>query len=470
MFDSEFAAVDDAAVVAAIEQCHREEAMAGARRLAAIAELARRHVDDDDDRAFDGWDCASGEVAAAMTVSHRKASAQMRIAIALRDRLPRVAALYWRGALSTRVVSAITCRTRLVEDADAIALIDAAISERAHKWGPHSDQCLDTAIDAVVDTFDRAAVLRTKENIRARDFTVGDMDDPAETTTVWGRLLRTDAEVLKRRMADMLSRLCDHDPRSAKERRSDAAGTIVAGRDHLPCRCGLTTCPASAAPSPPSNVVVHVIAEKSAVEAASSTDREHTTPAPAVMLGRGILPGPLLAEAIRAGAKLRPISTCSESGSGYHPSRALAEFVRMRDLTCRFPGCGVPADRCDIDHTIRYPLGQTHASNLKCLCRKHHLMKTFYTGVGGWGDQQQPDGNIVWTSPSGRTYTTTPGSRLFFPKWDTTTADLPPPLEHSPPLGNRDAMMPKRRRTRAAADAARIKAERARNTSIEAPF
>jgi hypothetical protein len=41
MFDSEFAKVDDAAVVAAIEECTRVEAAAGARRLAAIAELAR---------------------------------------------------------------------------------------------------------------------------------------------------------------------------------------------------------------------------------------------------------------------------------------------------------------------------------------------------------------------------------------------------------------------------------------------
>jgi hypothetical protein len=41
-----------------------------------------------------------------------------------------------------------------------------------------------------------------------------------------------------------------------------------------------------------------------------------------------------------------------------------------RDLTCRFPGCDHPAEFADIDHTIPYPLGLTHASNLKCLCRR----------------------------------------------------------------------------------------------------
>jgi hypothetical protein len=37
-------------------------------------------------------------------------------------------------------------------------------------------------------------------------------------------------------------------------------------------------------------------------------------------------------------------------------------------------------------------------------------MKTFWTGIGGWADQQLPDGTIIWTTPSGATYTTHPGS------------------------------------------------------------
>jgi hypothetical protein len=141
MFGSEFSTADDATVVAAIEEGARAEAAAGARRLAAIAELARRRVLDDDERAnwaFDGWASAAAEVAAAMTVGHRRASAQMRIAVALRDRLPRVAALYAMGTLSSRVVSAITWRTQLVEDADALAQIYAALAEAAILWGPIS--------------------------------------------------------------------------------------------------------------------------------------------------------------------------------------------------------------------------------------------------------------------------------------------------------------------------------------------
>jgi hypothetical protein len=39
-----------------------------------------------------------------------------------------------------------------------------------------------------------------------------------------------------------------------------------------------------------------------------------------------------------------------------------------------------PALRCDIDHTIAFADGgRTHASNLKCLCRLHHLFRVFRT-------------------------------------------------------------------------------------------
>jgi hypothetical protein len=86
----------------------------------------------------------------------------------------------------------------------------------------------------------------------------------------------------------------------------------------------------------------------------------------------------------------------------------LADFVRCRELTCRAPGCDKPATHCDLDHTVPYPVGPTHASNIKCLCRFHHLLKTFC----GWADRQLPDGTVIWMSPSGQAHSTHPGGRL----------------------------------------------------------
>jgi hypothetical protein len=46
--------------------------------------------------------------------------------------------------------------------------------------------------------------------------------------------------------------------------------------------------------------------------------------------------------------------------------------------------------------------------------RCHHLLKTFCTGLGGWTDHQLPDGTIVFTAPTGHTYTTEPHGGAMF--------------------------------------------------------
>ncbi len=96
-------------------------------------------------------------------------------------------------------------------------------------------------------------------------------------------------------------------------------------------------------------------------------------------------------------------------------------------------------------------------------------MKTFWCGPGGWSDRQLADGTVIVTSPTGRTYTTHPGCRIFFPTCNITTADLPPPAP--PPTRPPPAaalMMPRRKRTRAQDQAHRTKRERALNDAYVA--
>ena len=81
MFESLFGDVVDDALVGEIEQLMRDEAAVAARRLAAIAELVHRTVEEDDERgrwAFDPWDNTAARVAAALSVGQRRASGQMR--------------------------------------------------------------------------------------------------------------------------------------------------------------------------------------------------------------------------------------------------------------------------------------------------------------------------------------------------------------------------------------------------------
>ncbi|WP_243228047.1 HNH endonuclease signature motif containing protein [Microbacterium sp. CIAB417] len=80
---------------------------------------------------------------------------------------------------------------------------------------------------------------------------------------------------------------------------------------------------------------------------------------------------------------------------------ALRRTVHARDRHCRFPGCRVPAIRCEIDHVRDWVRGgPTHLDNLQCLCQRHHSMKQFTA----WRVRQLPGGVIEWTSPLGATY------------------------------------------------------------------
>lgn len=86
---------------------------------------------------------------------------------------------------------------------------------------------------------------------------------------------------------------------------------------------------------------------------------------------------------------------------------AMARLVRARDRVCRFPGCRVPASRCDIDHTRAWPGGPTHPRNLACLCRTHHRLKQSRR----WRVARHGPEGLTWTTPTGHTRTRAPTRR-----------------------------------------------------------
>ncbi|WP_029400940.1 DUF222 domain-containing protein, partial [Mycobacterium tuberculosis] len=261
---------DDAALLAAIEDCARAEVAAGARRLSAIAELTSRRTGNDQraDWACDGWDCAAAEVAAALTVSHRKASGQMHLSLTL-NRLSQVAALFLAGQLSARLVLIIAWRTYLVRDPEALSLLDAALAKHATAWGPLSAPKLEKAIDSWIDRYDPAALRRTRISARSRDLCIGDPDEDAGTAALWGRLFATDAAMLDKRLTQLAHGVCDDDPRTIAQRRADALGALAAGADRLTCGCGNSDCPSSAGNHrQATGVVIHVVADAAALGAA----------------------------------------------------------------------------------------------------------------------------------------------------------------------------------------------------------
>ena len=90
----------------------------------------------------------------------------------------------------------------------------------------------------------------------------------------------------------------------------------------------------------------------------------------------------------------------------YEPAVGQQRFVKTRDRGCRTPNCGKRAGWADLDHVAPHAKGgKTTCTNLCCLCRSHHRLKTF---ARGWIFRMEPDGTLHVTSPSGITRTTRP--------------------------------------------------------------
>ncbi|MEU4017339.1 DUF222 domain-containing protein [Microbacterium sp. NPDC028030] len=96
-----------------------------------------------------------------------------------------------------------------------------------------------------------------------------------------------------------------------------------------------------------------------------------------------------------------PISGALLAVDRYRPSEQLRRHLRARDQRCRFPGCGIAARKCDLDHTHAASTGgATSDTNLSAFCRRHHMLKHH----SPWNVDQRPGGVLKWTSPTGRTY------------------------------------------------------------------
>jgi hypothetical protein len=88
------------------------------------------------------------------------------------------------------------------------------------------------------------------------------------------------------------------------------------------------------------------------------------------------------------------------------PTQAQTDHVRATARRCVFPGCRMPATRCDIDHLHPHSQGgATEEINLGPICRYHHRGKQ---PTGPWRCRQIMPGVYAWISPLHRTYLVTP--------------------------------------------------------------
>ncbi|HEY4462564.1 MAG TPA: hypothetical protein VGN41_07835 [Streptosporangiaceae bacterium] len=109
--------------------------------------------------------------------------------------------------------------------------------------------------------------------------------------------------------------------------------------------------------------------------------------------------------------KLAPLATIDcgheRESNRYRPPPSLWHLIQIRNQRCTYPGCRMPAARCDDEHTIPFDKGgRSCECNLGPVCRHHHRVKQRQ----GWRLEQPEPGVLVWVTPAGWKYITGPAS------------------------------------------------------------
>ena len=85
------------------------------------------------------------------------------------------------------------------------------------------------------------------------------------------------------------------------------------------------------------------------------------------------------------------------------PTASQARRVRARTRTCAAPGCRQPAVNCDLDHIRPWAeSGTTSSDELAPSCERDHCTRH----AARWTYRRLADGDYLWKSPLGTTYTT----------------------------------------------------------------
>ncbi|MDQ1202364.1 hypothetical protein QE449_002982 [Rhodococcus sp. SORGH_AS303] len=440
-------------------------------RYRAAAELHTRLVaplDTADRRRFDATTHCAARIAAVLSITQGAGEGILTRAVALRDRLPDVAACLRDGLVTPKYIHTIIARTDLVDGTDHAHLVDAEIAAALRRRGSWSVARMRDMVDRIVYRHDPDAV--RERRTRAKDDR-GFWIDPAPDGMAYqcATMPAENAVLVAAAVDDLAGRVCPKDPRSAGARRSDALFAL-ATRTPFECQCDRDNCDAPGWTGEDgllTTVIVHVVADAATVNGDTASAQQGN---PGFLAGHGVISADHVADlAARPDAVLRPVAAtnpASQPADPYRPSSALDTFVRIRDQYCTWPGCSNAVWTGDLDHITEYDHddpaagGQTTDVNLGAKCRFHHNLKTF----GDFVDDQYLDGDtgrVVSTiaTPEGRVI---PGPAHngydLYPGLADITFEQP---AQAPPDAPRTS--PTRRRTRLADKHARRRSERSRN-------
>ena len=354
--------------------------------MASVADAVTERLSNDGETDFElVEDACSSEIRAALRLTRRAADCELSIARDFKTRLPAVWQELLSGRIDRRRANLILHRTEHL-DADRAQ----EVARRALEWAPE------------LTTGQLTALLR-KLNVEA---------DPEEGKQRYEKAVEERRLVLDSSVdgtahlyvmdlpPDRAVRIRDHIDSTARSLRTEGETRTM---DQLRADVVLDILDPIQAPSPPASRRGSVVLTVDLTTLAGLTETSGD-------LGGY---GPVVSDIARQVAEAsrldewRFVVTDQDRRSlqaGLTRRRPVAAARRMVEAmypTCVFPGCRVPARRCDVDHTT--PWGQSHRTlldGLAPLCRRHHLLRH----RAAWRYQRTDAGDLEWMSPLGHRY------------------------------------------------------------------
>lgn len=334
----------------------------------------------EDDEVFRA---AAAEVATALHLTRRSAESQLEFAVSLRRRLPQVWEVLAAGDIDVRRAKVIEHGTAHLDAVGARRVADQVLGEAPTLTTGQlrvrlRRLCIETDPEDAQDRYETAVTDRrvvVEPTVDGTANLLGLDLPPDRVAAISARIdhlaksLRTSAEsrTMDQLRADVLLDLLDGT--------RNATGGIVEVRVDLATLAGLENHPGEVGGYGP------VIAEI----AGKLTDRYQGGS------WRYVVTDPTSGMPVDVGVVRR------------RPTARQRRAVEATHRTCVFPGCRMPASACDLDHTTPWVHKHlTWIGGLAPLCRHHHILKD---GIG-WTYRPLADGDYLWTSLLGHTYTT----------------------------------------------------------------
>ncbi|MFS4487859.1 HNH endonuclease [Dietzia kunjamensis] len=398
---------------------------------------------------LDPIDVAAGYVVSAMAISTGRAERMITFALDLHLRYPAILSAMAQGRLDLQAAKILASQMATVH-VDVLEAVQRQVVEEylaAIEGGVRlGEKAIRGNVDAIIARYDANGIrLRRQEAARTRGVRFHKGVDGMSSVSA---ILATEeaavlAEALDQRVKDhkyadaQAAANTDADTDTAgagtggattghgtgadevedysiAERRADALMSLVCGDPGLagtPARPGRPGAPGAGVALRPK---VTVIATGNTARDAGGARVEFTR------TGQAALQALLDMLATSDGATFEPIdphigaADDARAALKYRPSAELARRIRLRDGTCRHPGCAIPAEACDLDHVVPFDHadpqrgGHTIEANLAAMCRRHHRFKTF----SDWIYDLHPDGTLLVRTPDGTTMLTRPSGPL----------------------------------------------------------